>query len=43
MNLCNGSGQIGYAVDVDDFCPCPGCDACENDEWELGEDTYERN
>lgn len=38
MNLCNGTGQIGYAVDIEDFCPCPGCEACENDEWKAGED-----
>lgn len=23
---CNGSGQIGYAVDVSYYCPCPTCD-----------------
>lgn len=38
MNLCNGTGQIGYAVDIEDYCPCPGCEACENDEWKLGEE-----
>ncbi|MGM1044801.1 MAG: hypothetical protein ACQEXX_01505 [Bacillota bacterium] len=32
MNLCNGTGAIGNAVDIMDFCPCPGCDACEGEE-----------
>lgn len=40
MNLCNGTGAIGNAVDYMDFCPCPGCDACESDDWN-GEDDDE--
>lgn len=23
---CNGTGQIGYAVDPSDYCPCPICE-----------------
>ena len=38
MNLCSGTGQIGYAVDIEDFCPCPGCEACENDEWKADDE-----
>jgi hypothetical protein len=41
MNLCNGTGQIGYAVDIDDYCPCPGCEACESDNWKPGENADE--
>ncbi|WP_342423157.1 hypothetical protein [Paenibacillus sp. FSL E2-0178] len=41
MNLCNGTGQIGYAIDLDDYCPCPGCEACEDDNWKPGEDADE--
>lgn len=22
---CGGSGQVGYAVDISDYCPCPTC------------------
>jgi hypothetical protein len=22
---CNGTGDVGYAVDITDYCPCPRC------------------
>lgn len=30
---CGGTGQIGFAVDISDYCPCPGCKDCEERIW----------